>query len=147
MSVLGDLLKLGVHIGLTSMDGGRLAGPGARIEHSSAAFASANFAAGLFIATSPCKLVGMNIRYGVKAAGTCTIQIEKCAATEAAGAGDDLLSAALDGESDALTALTGSLVTTSAATLAAGDVLRLVLASGASTGLADINVGLNIEYI
>jgi hypothetical protein len=110
-------------------------------------FAAADVAKTLFVADRAMRFIKAIERHGTKAGQAGTLQIEKCTAGEAAAAGDVLLASAFDLTSDNDTAVEKLGVTTAAATLAEGDAIRLKLASGAATSLADACMTLVFELV
>lgn len=79
-----------------------------------------------FVAPRACRVKAISCVFAVAAGGTSTLQVTKDDATDAPGAGADLLSAAFDLNATANTVQSGTLVTTAATVvLAAGDRLAV----------------------
>jgi hypothetical protein len=85
--------------------------------------------------------------HGTKAGQAGTLQIEKCASGEAAGAGDEVLATAFDLAGDNLVPQTALAVADGKEQLAAGDVLRTKLANGAATTLAAAVISVRIRRL
>jgi hypothetical protein len=109
-------------------------------------FAAADVAKGFFVCPAACKVVDAEISYATPAGQAGTLQIEKCGAGVAAGAGTVMLASAFDLYS---TANTGQRIVSvgAAATMAAGDLIRLRLASGAATSLAGAVLTVRMEWV
>lgn len=78
-----------------------------------------------FIATQALTVTSISEIHTVAAGGASVLQVTKDTATDAPGAGTDLLSTGFDLNGTANTVQTGALVTTAAITLAAGDRLAV----------------------
>ena len=103
-------------------------------------FAAATIAMTQFVAPFACTLQSAVGRWSTKAGQAGTMQLEVCRAGEAAGAGNVMLATAFDLTGNNDTSISKAAVTTAYATLAAGDVIRGKLASGAATSLADAQI-------
>jgi len=104
----------------------------------------------IYIAPRRCTVKGINVSWGTETTdvGAVTLQLERLQGTEASGAGDDLLSTAIDMDSGgaANTVYAGTLTTTTAwLTLEEGNRLGLV-ASGTMAALADVAIVVELEY-
>lgn len=108
--------------------------------------AAADVAKQIFLADRPCRLLMAKARWGTKAGQAGSLTIEKCTAGEAAAAGDVALAAAFDLTADNDTTVSKLAVADGKEVMAAGDALRLKLASGAATSLADMIGTLLIQY-
>jgi len=120
---------------------------GNRFLVSTASFAAADTAKTIFVASRPCKLIAAYERHGTKAGQAGTLTLEKCTAGEAAAAGDVMLAAAFDLAGNNDTVQEKLAVTDGKEVMAAGDAIRLKLASGAATSLADAVVTLELEWV
>lgn len=92
-----------------------------------------------FVATRAFRVVSISQVHAVAAGGTSTLQVTKDTATDAPGAGTDLLSAAFNLNATANTVQAGTLVTTAGVTsLAAGNRLAVDFADAiqSSSGIA-----------
>ena len=110
-------------------------------------FAAADVAKTFFIASSPCKVISASERHVTVAGQAGTLTIEKLNTGEAPASGDVVLASAFDLTSTANTPVTKDAVTTSAATLVAGDALCLKLASGSATSYALGTLTVLMEYV
>jgi hypothetical protein len=112
-------------------------------------FAAANVTAGnlFFIAPAACRLVSAYEAHGTVAGQSGTLQIEKCNTGEAKTAGDVLLASAFDLTSAASTPVAKAAVSDGREYLVAGDMLRLNLASGAATSLADAAITVLMQWV
>lgn len=110
-------------------------------------FAAADVAKVFFVAPAACELVAASEAHTTVAGQAGTLTIEKCAAGEAATQGDVVLAAAFDLTSTANTTVTKSATATGVEQLAAGDKLRLKLASGAATSLADASLTCTMKWL
>lgn len=106
----------------------------------------------IFVATHPCKLVGIRAVHIVAGndAGAVTLQVRKCTGTQAPAAGTALLTnntnAGFDLKAAANTVQTGALVGTAASlVMAVGDRLALDL-TGTPTALAGLTVTGEMEF-
>ena len=109
--------------------------------------AAADVAKTFFIAPAACKIISAYERHVTVAGQAGTLTIEKLTSGEAPGAGDVLLSSAFDLTSTANTPVTKSAITTTAASLAAGDALCLKLASGSATSYALGTITVTMEWL
>jgi len=102
-----------------------------------------------FIAPVKCQVVAVHEVHATAGsdAGTVTGTIRRCQGTEAATAGDDLLSATINFKGTALTEQTPALTTTTAnLTLEAGDRLSLDV-TGTTTALAGVIITVLLKRI
>lgn len=120
---------------------------GSRFDVTYPRVAAADVAKTFFIAPVACKVISASERHVTVAGQAGTLQIEKLASGEAPGAGAVTLAAAFDLTSTANTPVTKTALTTSAATLAAGDALCLKLASGAATSYALGTITVTLEVV
>jgi len=100
-----------------------------------------------FIAPANCKVLSGYEAHTTVAGQAGTLQIEKCNTGEAATTGDPIMATAWDLTSTANTPVAKASTLDAAASLIAGDMLRLNKASGAATSYADGNVTLLMEWI
>lgn len=112
-----------------------------------AEFAAAGIGGAFFVAPVACEVVSAVEVHGTKAGQAGTLQIEKCASGEAAGAGDAILATTFDLAGDNLVPQTALAVDDGTQELAAGDVLRTKVASGAADSLADAVLSVRIRRL
>lgn len=110
---------------------------------------TANFGT-IYIASRRCTVKAVKAVWGTKTndTGACTLQVERLQGTEAKGAGDDLLSTAMDMSSgtENNTVYSGTLTGTSEwLTLESSNRLGLVT-TGTKASLADVTVTVELEY-
>lgn len=109
--------------------------------------AAADVAKAFFVAPAACKIISAYEIHGTVCDAADTIQIEKCASGEDAGAGDEVLAAVFTLNSTANTPVSKTAVTTAAATLAAGDALLLKFKSGDGTNYAEGCITCTMEWL
>ncbi|MCK9579355.1 MAG: hypothetical protein M0Q92_02755 [Methanoregula sp.] len=112
-------------------------------------FAAADVTAGkgFFIAPAACRVVSAYEAHGTVAGQAGTLQIEKCNTGEAKTAGDVVLASAFDLTSTINTPVSTAAVADGKELLVAGDQLRLNLASGAATSLADAVITVLMQWL
>jgi hypothetical protein len=110
-------------------------------------FAAADVAKTFFIAPAACKIISAYETHATVAGQAGTLQVEKLTTGQAPGNGAVTLASAFDLTSTANTPVSINALTTSAATMAAGDVLCLKLASGAATSYALGTITIIIEWL
>ncbi|MEK6860971.1 MAG: hypothetical protein AABY07_03280 [Nanoarchaeota archaeon] len=99
-----------------------------------------------FIADRKYKVIGVEAIWAVAGGAGATVTVERLQGTEAKGAGDVLLTAAIATNGTANTRNTGTLVTTNVVELSAGDRLGLVNA-GTLTALSQLCVTVRFQAI
>lgn len=109
-------------------------------------FAAADVAKQIFVAPAACSVVSASLRYGTAAGQAGTLTLEKCGDGEAAGAGDVCLAAAFDLASTPNTDIIKAATADGKEDLVQGDALRLKLASGAATSLADAIITVTLAW-
>lgn len=109
--------------------------------------AAADVAKTFFTAPHDCKVVNAYERHVTVAGQAGTLQIEKAGTGVAPGSGTVVLASAFDLTSTANTPVKINALTTSAATLIAGDTLGLKLASGAATSYALGTLTVTMEWL
>lgn len=109
--------------------------------------AAADVGSAFFVAPAACKLISAYEIHGTACDAADTLQIEKCTSGEAAGAGDELLSAAFTLNSTVNTPVSKTAVTTAAASLALGDALLLKFKTGDGTDYAKGCVTCILEWL
>jgi|WetSurMetagenome_2_1015567.scaffolds.fasta_scaffold51677_4 hypothetical protein len=102
---------------------------------------------GFFIAPAACRVISAYEAHGTVAGQAGTLQIEKCNTGEAKAAGDALLATTFDLTSTANTPVLKAAVADGKEYLVAGDKLRLSLASGAATSLADAAITVLMQWV
>jgi len=110
-------------------------------------FAAADMAKMFFTAPAACKCLSAEFDHTTVAGQAGTFTVEKCNTGEAAGAGDAILASAFDAVGTTLVPQNKDSTLNAAASMVTGDVLRLKLASGAVTSLADATLTLLMEWI
>jgi hypothetical protein len=112
-------------------------------------FAAADVTAGkgFFIAPLACRLISAYEAHATVAGQAGTLQVEKCNTGEAKTAGDVLLASAFDLTSTANTPVNKAAVSDGREYLVAGDQLRLNLAGGAATSLADAVITVLMQWV
>lgn len=119
---------------------------GSRFAVAMPSFGAADVAKGIWIAPAGCKVIEALEAHGTIAGQAGALNIEKCNTGEAAGGGNNILASDFDLESTINTPVTIAAVATGEEDLVDGDELRLVLASGAATSLADAVVTIVLEW-
>ncbi len=109
--------------------------------------AAADVAKIFFIAPKACKIVSAYERHVTVAGQAGVLTIEKLNTGVAPGSGSDLFTTGFDLTSTANTPVTKTAVTTSAASLVAGDALCLKLQSGAATSYALGTLTVTMEWL
>ena len=112
-----------------------------------AVFAAADVGDVFFVAPVACEVVSVAEVHGTVAGQAGTLQVEKCEAGEAASAGDEVLASAIDLTGTINTAQTALAVSDGKEQLAAGDMLRTKVASGAATSLADAVLSVRLRRL
>jgi hypothetical protein len=122
---------------------------GTNFQASYGPFAAAQITAAnmFFVAPAACKVLSASFSHTTVAGQAGTMQVEKCTSGEAAGAGDAILAAALNLVGTTLVPETVASTLNAAASMAAGDVLRLKLASGADASFADGALTLLMQWL
>jgi len=110
-------------------------------------FAAADMAKMFFTAPASCKCLSAEFNHTTVAGQAGTFTVEKCNTGEAAGAGDVILASAFDAVGTTLVPQSKTSTLDAAASMVTGDTLRLKLASGAVTSLADATLTLLMEWI
>lgn len=108
---------------------------------------AAYVAKAFFVAPDACKIISAYEIHGTVCDAADTMTIEKCTSGEDAGAGDVLLATPFTLNSTANTPVTQAAVTTSAATLAAGDTLLLKFVSGDGTNYAEGCITVTMQWV
>ena len=108
---------------------------------------AADVAKTFFIAPTACKVVSAYERHVTVAGQSGALSIEKLTTGEAPSEGDVTLAAAFDLTSTANTPVTKAAVTTAAGTLAAGDALCLLMASGSAASYALGTITVTMEVV
>lgn len=121
--------------------------PGKRFTVCTEALAAAGIPMLLWTAPAACKIVRAIERHVTVAGQAGTMQVEKCPSGTAPGSGSATLASAFDLTSTANTNSIIQALTTSAATLAAGDSIGTKLASGAATSYAGGTLTLVMEWL
>lgn len=122
---------------------------GTNFQASYGPFAAAQITAAnmFFVAPAACKVLSASFSHTTVAGQAGTMQVEKCTSGEAAGAGDAILAPALNLVGTTLVPETVASTLNAAASMAAGDVLRLKLASGADDSFADGALTLLMQWL
>ena len=109
--------------------------------------AAADVAKLFFVAPAACELVAASEAHTTVAGQAGTLTIEKCTAGEGATQGDVVLASAFDLTSTANTTVTKLATSSGVEQLAAGDCLRLKLASGAATSYAGGSITCTLKWL
>lgn len=109
--------------------------------------AAADVAKSFFVAPAACKIISAYETHVTVAGQASLLNVEKCNTGEAPGAGDVTLATGWDLTSTANTPVSIASLGTAAASLVAGDALRLKLVSGAATSYAGATITVLMEWL